>query len=316
MKKIQDALKTVLTSVGDQKQNKEAVKTVEPCWLAVADSVIGKSHISNHTVCQDNHYFGSFKQCPDWGIAVVCDGAGSAVNSHLGSEFVAKKVIPSLFEKAIIDAKWHLHSTAPSDEEWKELAWEQLKNTYLALKNHAENELGKELSSLSCTVIIVVYSPHGLFVTHIGDGRAAYCNEQGEWHPLIVPHKGEEANMTFFLTSITWLQHKHFELPNGNTIPESRIVRGKHRAFTLLSDGMEQHSFVCSSWDSVNEQWSDPNQAFSGFFDPLVKAIKSEITNEGLNASIHDGWKKILTSGTPQIANENDDKTMILAIHR
>lgn len=283
-------------------------------WFIVSDSIKGKSHVKNGTECQDNHFTRVFEELDGWGIAIVCDGAGSAANSHLGSSFMAKKAIPHYFLTAIKDKQWHLHTELPSEEEWKEEAWEQLKNSYGALKYYAESDLKVELSTLACTAIIVIYSPLGLLVTHIGDGRAAYRDEDGKWEALIKPHKGEEANMTYFTTSQTWLVNKHYTLPDGNTIPESRVIRKKATAFTLLSDGMENHSFQCSVFDKETEKWNDPNQPFEKFFEPLISFINSQVKDHQSSVDIHEKWKKFLTDGNEKIKNEEDDKTMILAV--
>ena len=283
-------------------------------WFFVSDSIKGKSHIKNGTECQDNHFTSVFEELDGWGIAIVCDGAGSASNSHLGSSFMAKKAIPHYFLTAIKNKQWHLHTELPSEEEWKEEAWEQLKNSYGALKYYAENDLKVELSTLACTAIIIIYSPLGLLVTHIGDGRAAYRDEDGKWEALIKPHKGEEANMTYFTTSITWLVNKHFILPDGNTIPESRIIRKKTTAFTLLSDGMENHSFQCSFFDTEIQKWKDPNQPFEKFFEPLIIFIDTHIKDHQSSVDIHERWHEFLTDGNEKIKNEEDDKTMILAV--
>src|ERR1043166_3667928 len=118
-------------------------------------------------------------------------------------------------------------------------------------------EKGYEFSSLACTIIVVIYTPNGLLVTHVGDGRAGYCLE-GEWKPLIVPHKGEEANQTIFLSSKIWAQDDSF-IMSGVPVPESKVVEGKVAAFTLMSDGCEHHAFECSKIDPTTHRWSDPN---------------------------------------------------------
>ncbi len=302
------------SKIPTQVNNTQNINPIHNNWFIVSGSVIGKSHITHGTVCQDSHFTRVFESLNGWGITIVCDGAGSATNSHLGSKFMAEQAIPHYFSTAIKEKQWHLRNDLPSEEEWREEAWEQLKNSLGALMYHAENDLKVELATLACTAIVVIYSPLGLLVTHIGDGRAAYCDEQGKWGALIKPHKGEEANMTYFITSRPWLINKHYSLPDGNTIPESRIIKGKVTAFALLSDGMEKQSFQCSVFDKETEKWDDPNTPFDKFFNPLVNFINSQAKDLQSSFDVHDKWKKFLTEGNEKIKNEEDDKTMILAV--
>jgi hypothetical protein len=58
-------------------------------WLVVGDSIIGKSHIENNMPCQDYNHYEVINDI--WGIAISCDGAGSASRSDAGSKFVSQK---------------------------------------------------------------------------------------------------------------------------------------------------------------------------------------------------------------------------------
>ena len=64
-----------------------ATDTNKTSWVAAYASVIGNGHIQTNTPCQDNCEH--IKVNDDWGVAVVCDGAGSAKFSHIGSDFVS-----------------------------------------------------------------------------------------------------------------------------------------------------------------------------------------------------------------------------------
>lgn len=279
-------------------------------WLILADSVIGKSHISSNTVCQDSHYYTPFSEMEGWGIAVVSDGAGSAKHSEIGSKFIAEQAVPHFFKKGIKEKQWDKQNTLPSDEEWAEFAWEQLKNCAGALYEYGEKELDIPFKDLSCTVIAVVISPHGLLVTHIGDGRAGYCTHDGTWNSMIQPHKGEEANMTYFLTSHVWATQKGFRTAHNVPIPESRIIRETATAFTLLSDGMENHCFECLKKYPDKDLYFDSNQPYGLFYNVVIDMIK-KIEDK---ASRNEKWTEILTKGNKKIEDEPDDKTMILAV--
>lgn len=278
-------------------------------WFVVDGSAIGNSHISQNIPCQDASYYMPLKN--GWGIAVVCDGAGSAKNSDMGSKYTTH-VISKLFSDLIEREGWLLSQKLPNQDEWSLIAREQLKMALSVLNQYAlSSEL--ELASLACTVIVVIHSPYGLLVTHIGDGRAGFCDENGEWYSAITPHKGEEANQTVFLTSYSWLKNELL-LMSGVNVPESRVINQKVTAFTLMSDGCEQHSFECSRFDTVAEQWSDPNLPYAKFFNPLVSQLKTIANSNKTDLDIKNNWKLFLEEGTKGLKQEPDDKTLILGV--
>lgn len=278
-------------------------------WEVVADSVIGRSHLASGIPCQDAHFNKDIRS--NWGIAIVCDGAGSAKNSHKGSEFIATEALPRFFEELINKEGWIERNRLPTQEEWREKATDQFKQALLALM-HVAKDNNVDIASLACTAIVVIYSPLGLLVAHIGDGRAGFCDEQGNWHAIIIPHKGEESNQTIFLSSSTWHMDDELRM-SGVLVPECRVISVKPKAFVLMSDGCEQHSFECSVLDSNTGQWSDPNRPYEKFFNPLVDTLR-RMVNSSTTVDMPAKWKQFLESGNEGLRNESDDKTMILGI--
>ncbi len=280
-----------------------------PKWIVVGESVIGKSHINSNIPCQDNNFNTFFEK--NWGIAIVCDGAGSAKNSDKGAEFSAKRALPLCFEELIKKEKWIEKNQLPTPDEWQHKATTEFKKTFEALSNVAiENNI--ELSNLACTAIVVIFSPIGLLVAHIGDGRAGFRNEQGKWSSIITPHKGEEANQTIFLTSNIWYKEPNLKMSEVS-VPECRVIDEKPTAFVLMSDGCEQHSFECSIIDPNTGKWSDPNQPYDKFFNPLIDTLHKMATSP-TTVDMQESWKTFLERGTEGLSNESDDKTMILGI--
>jgi Protein phosphatase 2C len=279
-------------------------------WFIVTASAIGKSHLQGNIPCQDNHYCESINE--HWGIAISCDGAGSAANSHIGSAYVATEIGAKLFKDLVVEKDWHQTNNLPTPEEWRYLAREVCIKIYNELDKFAGRSQ-VELNSLACTIIVVIYSPVGLLVTHIGDGRAGYCNEASQWKSIITPHKGEEANQTIFITSNKWITDPTF-LMSGKNVPESNIIREKAVAFTLMSDGCELHSFECSMINTKTNKWYDPNEPYPKFFNPLVKNLKSMNDSNTTFELANDKWIKFIEAGTNGLETEPDDKTMILGI--
>ncbi len=276
-------------------------------WLVIGASVIGKSHIADDVPCQDSHLYKSLEN--GWGIAVVADGAGSAANSDKGSAFVVEAAVMA-FSQLLDKEQWHLHQTLPDETTWVLAARQTLKEVRAGLDFFAE-ENEWEVSSLACTVIAMIYSPLGILITHIGDGRAAFQQkEDKKWLAAMTPHKGTEANETVFITSAIW-QVEELEL-SGVKVPESRVITSPPIAFALLSDGCEKHSFECSRFDEDLQKWSDPNQPFSKFFTPLTANLSSAMEQDIAVEEIEAKWEDFLKGGTKGLKQEGDDKTMVL----
>jgi hypothetical protein len=277
-------------------------------WIAVGASVTGNGHIAMNLPCQDSHkyeYWGN-----GWGIAIVSDGAGSALNSHIGSKLVTHR--GTVHFKTLAEREgWIQNSKLPGDIDWFRHSYSTLK----LIRNEVErfaNEKNYPLKSLSATVIVLIHSPYGILTVHVGDGRAGYKNENGEWKALITPHKGEEANQTVFLTSEFW------NIPNytmsGVLVPESTIVREKPFAFTLMSDGCENTAWQYYQKNMQTGYYYDPNKPHPAFFNSLETTLQS-YRNENVDLKERkNSWKNFIESGNRSFVKEQDDKTMVLGV--
>ncbi|MEM7369739.1 MAG: PP2C family serine/threonine-protein phosphatase [Bacteroidota bacterium] len=274
-----------------------------PRWSIVGASEIGKGHIQQQIPCQDSHFYQSLGD--GWAIAVVADGAGSARHSEEGSKAVATEIVPKVFlEELILQENWIENDFWPDEASWNQLAIDQLQLVRDALEEIA-NKRGYTIKDLACTLILAIASPKGILLAHIGDGRAAYRNEEEEWKALMVPWKGEEANSTIFLSSDIWT--------HAQTFVQTRIVNERITAFALLSDGCESASFEHSMIDPETHMWRDPNRPFPRFFEPLYLNIL-EMAKENIPAEdIEAKWQTFIQKGNRTLIEEKDDKTMILA---
>ena len=234
-------------------------------------------------------------------------GQASCENSHVGSEHVilsANRHFSHLIEKQNL----HKLKKKLTLKKWHSSA----KKTLKSIRNDLEtlSIQGYNLESLSCTLIVIVQLKNKLLITHIGDGRAGYCNLKGEWKAMLTPHKGGYSNETVFITSNIWqddiLLDKYIE---------SNIIDEKLKAFCLLTDGCENASFECYKVDAQSSIPVDVNRPFKDFFHDninvhipnLVKAQKSQ-------PELNDIWKTFLKNGNDSLKNETDDKSMIIAL--
>ena len=275
--------------------------------VVIGASVRGKGHVQADLPCQDSckyTYLGN-----GWGIAVVSDGAGSASKSQVGSKIVVERATGH-FTEVIKELEWMERNMLPTNEDWAQIAYSVLRRVhddmaYFAREKHVE------LKELGATAIVMIHSPLGLLVTHVGDGRAGYRNYDGEWLPIIVPHKGEEANQTIFITSKFW-DRPAFRL-SGRLIPESIVIREKVTGFTLMSDGCENTSWLVSRLDKESGRVYDPNRPFPRFFDSVTGTLL-RYHNENVDGDERaEAWRSFLDTGKA-FSNETDDKTLILGI--
>ena len=276
-------------------------------WIVVGASVQGNAHIGLDVPCQDYHAYQYIKD--GWGIAIVSDGAGSAKQSHIGSAASVERAMYH-FKELIKSEEWIEKGFLPSESEWMKLSYKVLKTVRNELELLAKRN-NCNIKDFSATIIVVIHSPLGLLVVHIGDGRAGYKDMNGVWHSLIIPHKGEEANQTIFIPSDFW--NIPFYEMSGATVPESRIVRGQVSAFTLMSDGCESTSWLWNQYNEETGKYYDPNLPHSKFFDSLIETLRSFRKENTPLIERKVKWSQFIKEGNKSFVKETDDKTMILA---
>jgi hypothetical protein len=272
-------------------------------WTTAKASVIGRSHIENELPCQDASRVKRIT--PNCGVAIVADGAGSCTHSQLGSNFITEKGV-CLFAEMLSKTSFIKKRMVLRKDHWRRIVLKCFYELRCELSEYAiENKYNiKELSS---TIIVVVYSPWGIMVAHVGDGRAAYMDSNQDWKPLFTPFSGSEAGTTVFFTSeIVWKHPEKFI--------ETSVVREGIAGFTLLSDGMEKSSFECYTKMPDKELYYDPNRPFSKFFNPIKDSLLKMSERDWNQYKINKAWQVFLLKGNERLINEPDDKTMIVSI--
>jgi len=270
-------------------------------WMAVGESVLGMGHARSGKPCQDaNRYVeigGSVF------IGVVCDGAGSKTNSHIGSAFIANKAIEKL--TSYVEKNYlAFEINPPSPKMWFDSTLKILRELILDLIVFSFQK-DKEYTELACTIITAIVFPDFILVFHIGDGRGAYRLLNGEWLPFMKPMKGEYASETVFITSPIW--------ENLTRYIETRVILDRATAISILSDGCERSSFLCNQKKEEN-LYFDPNIPFKPFFESNINTLLNLKLDGFQTDRINELWKLYLKEGTETLRLENDDKTMILAV--
>ncbi len=274
-------------------------------WVYAHGSSIGAWHVSQQIECQDHSEVRRYK---DYLIAVVADGAGSAANSATGAKFVTAHLASKL-EDDLKDDRLLNDGLVPSDELWTSYSKEVFNECAISLRHYSE-ENSMAYESMACTAIAAIACQDFLLVAHIGDGRAAYCNQSDEWKAMIVPFKGELANETVFITSNLW------DLPTVDLYFESNVIEDKIKSFCLLTDGCEKASFQCNVFDQDKQKYLDPNIPFKEFFHRNINVHLPMLYRSGTNQEeINRLWVEFLSNGNTNLKNEPDDKTMVLAVY-
>ncbi len=221
-----------------------------------------------------------------------------------GANFVSEETA-KLVAKIIEENNWNEQLQLPTLEKWDACA----RNVLLTVRHRLEDYANKRAISsqeLACTVIVLVYSPIGLLVAHIGDGRAGYCNDHNQWLSLIKPWKGEEANQTVFITSDIW--------GSPTDYLKTAVIAETPGAFTLMTDGCETHVYQTGIFDHEKQIYIELNQPYPQFFNPLVNTLNNLYRQHTPDEEVQQKWMNFVTSGNEGLTNEPDDKTLVLGV--
>ncbi len=243
-----------------------------------AASAIGKSHIDGGIPCQDAF---AFHAIDDVLIAAVCDGAGSAALSHVGSNLLAKSLVEAASAKYGAGELLHL-----LDAEAFKLQIEKIiADVRASLETLAKNENTK-LADYSATLVGVVTSASRGFFFHIGDGLAIAQSVNGEAGNIMsLPENGEYANETYFITGTEWSAHLRI---TPITIPVEMLA--------LMSDGAMP--FVMGKGNA---------DFYRPFIDPVASYLKTVSEQDGSSAL----GSTLADVRTHQITS--DDKALLIA---
>ncbi len=278
----------------------------EPNWIHAKCSTIGSAHVSEGLPCQDNSRAELLSET-DFLIAAVSDGAGSCSHSQIGSKLLVDGAIDKLATAIKLKDWFPYGSENLNGESWRDETYSLFKELKEDLRSRAI-ELSVDLKALSATLIVAVSNGSFVACAHVGDGRAAFRDDEGNWHPLMTPTKGEEANQTLFVTSELWDESQ------DSPFFETTFYGKSITAFSLLTDGCERASFEMSKYIKAEDKYADPNLPFKPFFEPnylnLLKLKQADADQETIDRL----WTNFIQKGNEKLMNETDDKTMILSV--
>jgi hypothetical protein len=171
---------------------------------AVGASAVGPRHLTIGKPCEDEF---DIKLGPDWVIAVVSDGAGSASRGLEGAKFVSKEICRSFMDRLQAEpSRDNLQSMFPAWVESGVCEGIERARTGCRLEMYA----GGSLADFHATVVGIVMVGEQGALFHIGDGCASafrYADSGIETIAFSEPENGEYVNETFFFTEDWWREH-------------------------------------------------------------------------------------------------------------
>jgi hypothetical protein len=245
-------------------------------WKYAAASVIGTSRQKEPGgVCQDSH---AVKYLEDSSClaCVVCDGAGSASQAHIGSRLTCDLVLAQV-----------------ADTQHERLLTESLAHDTLAsiqqmLADQAD-ELELPIREFACTMLVAIVSAKSAAFWQIGDGAICFRMEDSPYQCMFWPEKGDYANITSFVTD----PNAQSQLQFDNQLERPCVE------LALFSDGIERLALDFAA-----------GIAHAGFFSGLFPYLQR--LPQGYSDALAAQIETFLRSERVNQRTE-DDKTLMIA---
>ncbi|MBY0505344.1 MAG: protein phosphatase 2C domain-containing protein [Bryobacteraceae bacterium] len=242
-------------------------------WKVGAASVTGPSHRASASGCDDA---AAATTEGDWLVAVVCDGAGSAVHGAIGAALAARTLMQRISSQLA-----HVAEPELTDLDLIAFTDEALVAAHDCLAAEAKR-LRVPIAALSTTVVGVLTNGVRGTVFHVGDGGVIAARAAGPGAEISLGTPSEYVNETYFLTDDNW---------------RDSLVRtplGPFDYILLMTDGVTPLAF-------------DRRTINSGFTAPVAEFLEENPIEEGVSALF-----RLLDRDTAQQA-VSDDKTLLWA---
>ncbi|MGF9566645.1 PP2C family serine/threonine-protein phosphatase [Neorhizobium sp. BT27B] len=256
-------------------------RLMDVSWRWAGARSIGTSHIKTGTPCQDYACAKEFytHEGPVM-VAVVSDGAGSALHAEIGSRTVCLaflKACRSFLARSSL-------SSLIEDDVWD---WIDGVREAINIRAKAANARPRDFAA---TLVAVLAAPNLSVVVHIGDG-AVVLKQAGteEWLVPSWPFQGEYASTTSFVT----------DDPQPRLVVT--VVEGIVDEFAVFSDGIERLVL-----DHVSKSAHQP------FFTRMLAPLKAS-RGRSFERDLSRALQKYLE--TPAVCERtDDDKSLILGL--
>jgi hypothetical protein len=217
-------------------------------------------------------------------VSVVCDGAGSAKHSEVGSWLAASTFIE------LVEVYFESGGSLVDIDRDRVASW--IVGAAERLIDRARDD-GNDPKDYSCTLIAAIIGPSAAIFAQIGDGAVVVSHGEADgWSWVFWPQHGEYANQTTFVLS-----------ENALAVLEFSLAPRRIDEFAMFSDGLER-LVLHGATKTVNDAF------FEQMFVP-VRASKAR----GLDQKLSEKLKEYLGSAAVN-ARTNDDKSLLMATRR
>ncbi len=204
-------------------------------WSCISASAVGSSHLVTGTECQDSLLC---EEIPSGGggsvlLALVSDGAGSAIRSAVGSRLACETLRENVAQ--------FFAEGGTLEQLNKQLiaSWIELFRSEIALQ--AEGD-GLPFREYSCTLVGVIAGEAAAAVFQIGDGAIVYSTAGDPAFKLAFwPERGEYENTTFFATQADFVNELQFQM----------IFAAVER-LAVFSDGLQDSRYGTTRSSHIN----------------------------------------------------------------
>jgi hypothetical protein len=250
-------------------------------WQAVGESLVGMAHRRGAVpvVCQDAYCLSNTKRL----ILAVCDGAGSAVMSEIGSFYLSQSIIRLVGSLEVI-----INEMLDSDANQKfgnKLAQIIYEYSIKLLQDIAVNNK-RDVKDFRTTLLLVVAGIKNAFWLRVGDGEIV-VEENGYLRRIGTSLKGEYSNETVFIDENLKDKDVQYGLFGIDSVS----------GLAVMSDGASER-LVSTDGTKIADR-------LTAFFDMLKN---SKLPRETLYKFFtnYDDWK----------GSTHDDKTIVLAARK
>jgi hypothetical protein len=274
------------------------VRTLDRSWHVISAKVRGSSHARTESPCQDAfaHDLVTLSDGTEYLLVAVCDGAGSASHSDVGSQLAVETAVNEGRRVAQV-----LHgngaNTVPRrlDPRLKRAALELVTTTRRRLVRESKVR-AKALRDFACTFLFVAVGPQRSLFLQIGDGAIVFAEPglPAEYRLAFGPQNGEYANTTNFLTDSRYAERLEHDFSDR---PIEHVA--------LMTDGIQ--GLVVSTPPSSD---SDTSRVHGPFFNRAFSPLKDNPSPEHL-AFLQDRLQSTL-AGPLFDKRTDDDRTLVL----
>jgi hypothetical protein len=287
-------------------------------FLLFGMTVQGWGHIQDKSECQDYSLVKWLDEEKKRGVAIVSDGAGSAKYSHIGSELVCKRAFVHL-ENTIQRNQWEDLAQFPDEKGWDIEFRAIVQKINKDLKEYVDEVLNKDKSTgsnelietkdLAATFLLLWFTPQKSFFGHIGDGRAG-VKTGDEWKSILIPHKGEYANQTVFITHAPLLPYSYKK--SNVYVPETCVINESVEAFVMTSDGCEADGHTDDGlWQIAKVVKTKNGTAVKNIDKPNAVVIQALFDKINHSNRQKEDLYAFLHKNTKYMYYEDDDKSVV-----